>query len=55
MVRVQGVTKFSKKAGMRRDTIYRTFDGETNPPLDRVIKVLMALDIQLIAKPSTRF
>jgi probable addiction module antidote protein len=53
MVRAQGVTRFSQKAGMRRDNLYRTFNGETNPALDRVIDVLLALDIQLKANPKT--
>jgi probable addiction module antidote protein len=52
MVRAQGVTKFSKKAGMRRDALYRTFDGETNPPLDRVINVLLALGVELKVIPK---
>jgi DNA-binding phage protein len=38
---------------MRRDSLYRTFSGETSPALDRVMTVLLALDIQLIAKPAT--
>ena len=53
MVRAQGVAKFAQKAGMRRDSLYRTFSGETSPALDRVMTVLLALDIQLIAKPAT--
>jgi probable addiction module antidote protein len=56
MVRAQGVTRFSQKAGMRRDSLYRSFGGELIPPFDRVINVLLALDIRLIAKsaPSER-
>ena len=53
MVRAQGVTSLSQKAGVRRDTLYRTFRGETSPALDRVMTVLLALDIQLTAKPTT--
>ena len=52
MVRAQGVAKFAQKAGMRRDSLYRTFNGETSPALDRVMTVLLALDMQLMAKPS---
>src|SRR5260370_34770225 len=51
MVRAQGVTRFSQKAGMRRDNLYRSFKGELSPPFDRVINVLIALDIELIARP----
>jgi probable addiction module antidote protein len=52
MLRAQGVARFAKKAGMRRDTLYRTFNGKTSPPLDRVMDVLFALNIKLSAKPD---
>jgi probable addiction module antidote protein len=52
MVRAQGVTRFSRRAHMRRDNLYRSFKGEVSPAFDKVIKVLIALDIQLVAKPS---
>ena len=51
MVRAQGVTRFSQKAGLRRDNLYR-FNGESSPAFDRVIGVLQGLDMQLIVKPS---
>jgi probable addiction module antidote protein len=54
MVRAQGVTRFSQRAGMRRDNLYRTFKGERRPVFDTVLNVLRALDIQLIAKPGRR-
>jgi probable addiction module antidote protein len=53
MVRAQGVARFSQKAGVRREGLYRTFSGQTSPALDRVMTVLIALDIQLTAKPTT--
>ena len=52
MVRAQGMTRFSRKAAMRRDELYRMFTGEVSPPFDAVVKLLIALDIQLIAKPA---
>jgi probable addiction module antidote protein len=52
MVRAQGVTRFSRKVGMRRDILYRMFSGEVSPAFDTVIKLLIALDIDLTAKPS---
>src|SRR5664279_3288506 len=52
MVRAQGVAKFAQKAGMRRDNLYRTFNGELTPPFATVLKVLIALDMQLSVKPS---
>ena len=52
MVRAQGVTRFSQKAGTRRDNLYRTFNGELKPPFATVLKVLIALDMQFSVKPS---
>ena len=52
MVRAQGVTRFSQRAGMRRDNLYRTFKGEVRPAFDTVVNVLLALDVQLIVKPG---
>ena len=53
VVRAQGVTRFSQKAGMRRENLYRSFKGELKPSFDTVLKVLIALDIQLTMKPAT--
>ena len=52
MVRAQGATRFSQKAGLRREGLYRSFKGNMNPGFETVIKVLLALEIQLVAKPS---
>jgi probable addiction module antidote protein len=52
MVRAQGMSRFSRKVGLRREGLYRSFKGQMGPGFDTVIKVLLALDIQLVAKPS---
>jgi probable addiction module antidote protein len=52
MVRAQGITRLSRKAGMRRESIHKMFTGEVSPAFDAVMKLLIALDIQLIAKPA---
>jgi probable addiction module antidote protein len=52
MVRAHGVTRVSRRAHMRRDNLYRAFKGELMPAFDKIVKVLIALDIQLVAKPS---
>jgi probable addiction module antidote protein len=51
MVRAQGMTRFSQKAGLRRDGLYRTFRGEISPAFATVIELLIALGVQLEAKP----
>ena len=52
MVHAQGVARFAQKAGMRRDTLYRSFKGELSPAFEKVINVLVALHLQLVAKPA---
>jgi DNA-binding phage protein len=45
------MTRFSRKAAVPRDSLYRMFAGEVSPAFETVMKLLMALDIQMIAKP----
>jgi probable addiction module antidote protein len=52
MVRSQGMTRFSRKARMPRDSLYRMFTSEVSPAFDTVLKLLMALDIELVVKPA---
>ena len=52
MVRAQGVTRFSRKAGMRRDILTKMFTSEESPAFDTVMKLLITLEIRLIAKPA---
>jgi probable addiction module antidote protein len=53
MVRAQGVARFSQKVGLRRDGLYRSFSGETSPAFATVLSVMLALDVQIVVKPST--
>jgi probable addiction module antidote protein len=52
MVRAQGVSRFSQKVGLRREGLYRSFSGDSGPGFDTVMKVLSALQIQIVAKPA---
>ena len=52
MARAQGMSRFSQKVGLSREGLYRSFRGQMGPGFDTVIKVLLALDIRLVAKPS---
>jgi probable addiction module antidote protein len=54
MVRAQGVSRISQKVGLSREGLYRSFGGQMGPGFDTVIKVLLALEIRLVAKPSGR-
>jgi probable addiction module antidote protein len=50
--RDQGMMRISKEAGVSRENLYRTLRDGRNPELSTVIKVLNALGIQLVAKPT---
>jgi probable addiction module antidote protein len=54
MVRAQGVTRFSRKAGIRRDRLTRSFSAEESPAFDTVLKLLFGLDMALIVKAEAR-
>jgi probable addiction module antidote protein len=51
MARAQRMSSFSQKIGLLREGLYRSFKGENGPGFDTVIKVLLALNIRLTAKP----
>ena len=52
MLRAQGVSRISREVGLSREGLYRSFAGQMSPGFDTVIKVLLALDVRLVAKPS---
>jgi probable addiction module antidote protein len=54
MIRAQGVTRVSQRVGLRRDSLYRSFRGHMGPRFETVMKAITALNIQLVAKPSSR-
>jgi probable addiction module antidote protein len=50
-MRAQNVKALAENGGLRRDRLYRTFDGAVDPPLSRVIRLLAAMNVQLVAIP----
>jgi probable addiction module antidote protein len=47
----QNVMAVAREAGMRRDKLYRTFGGRVDPTLGRVLALLGALNVGLVAVP----
>jgi probable addiction module antidote protein len=47
----QNVMAVAREAGMRRDKLYRTFGGKVDPTLGRVLALLGALNVALVAVP----
>lgn len=42
----------AKEAGVSRENLYRSLNGETKPEFDTIMRVLTALGVQLEAKPK---
>jgi probable addiction module antidote protein len=43
----QGMTEVAKAAGLSRESLYRTFNGKTQPRWDTIQRLLRVLGVQL--------
>jgi probable addiction module antidote protein len=50
VMRAQNVQALAREAGLRRDKLYKTFGGDTEPYLYRVMALLNALGVRLTVK-----
>jgi probable addiction module antidote protein len=46
------MTEIARQAGVSRENLYRSLNGETKPEFDTIVRVLSALGVQLAAKPK---
>ena len=51
VMRAQNVLALSKDTGLGRVTLYKSFGGNANPQLGRVLKLLDGLSVRLSVKP----
>lgn len=51
IARAKGMTQVAKDAGLSRESLYRSLDGEHIPSFDTILKVTKALGINLHAAP----
>jgi probable addiction module antidote protein len=51
ILQAQNVKALAEYAGMRRDSLYRTFDGRTDPQLSRILKLFKGLGVHVVVKP----
>jgi probable addiction module antidote protein len=51
IARAKGMTQVAKDAGLSRESLYRSLDGEHVPSFDTILKVTKALGINLHAAP----
>jgi probable addiction module antidote protein len=49
-MRAQNVLALAESAGLRRDRLYKTFGGDVNPQLGRVMELFAGLDVRLAVK-----
>jgi probable addiction module antidote protein len=54
LIRAQGMTKVSRNTGLNRSTLYISFGGDMMPNIDRVIRTLAALQLEIVVKPISR-
>jgi probable addiction module antidote protein len=50
VARVEGMSKIATDTGLSRESLYRALGEGGNPEFGTVMKVLNALDVQLVAK-----
>ena len=50
VMRAQNVVQLAAGAGLRRDRLYKTFGGEVNPQLGRVMELFAGMDVELMVK-----
>ncbi len=47
LVKLHGVTSVAEKSGLNRESMYKTFNGKTQPKWDTVVRVLKTLHVNL--------
>ncbi len=52
VARSHGMSAVAEKTGLSRENLYRALNGETKPEFGTVLKVLHALEIDLVAQPQ---
>jgi probable addiction module antidote protein len=54
VARARGMSEVARKAGVSRESLYRTLSADGNPEFATVLKVMRALGLQLSATPLRR-
>jgi probable addiction module antidote protein len=51
VLRAQNVLAISEETGLRRENLYRMFDGHRDPTLGNTLKILASFGVQLVIQP----
>ena len=54
LIRAQGMTKVSRETRLNRAALYTSFGGGMMPNIDRVIRTLAALRLEIVVRPIGR-
>lgn len=49
LVRKRGMTEVAKITGLSRESLYKTFNGQTQPKWDTIHRIMTGLDINLVS------
>jgi len=47
LVKLHGVTNVAEQSGLNRESMYKTFNGKTQPKWDTIVRVLKTLHVNL--------
>ncbi|MFN2358143.1 MAG: addiction module antidote protein [Desulfotignum sp.] len=53
IARAKGMSKVAHKAGLSRESLYKSLSGDRNPGFDTILKVMGALGLKLHAEASS--
>jgi probable addiction module antidote protein len=47
LVKLHGVTSVAEQSGLNRESMYKTFNGKTQPKWDTIVRVMKALHVNM--------
>jgi probable addiction module antidote protein len=47
LVKLHGVTRVAEQSGLNRESMYKTFNGKTQPKWDTIVRVMKALHVNM--------
>lgn len=53
IARAHGMTNTARRSGLTREALYKALRPGASPRFDTILKVLQAMDVELVARPKT--
>ena len=54
IARAKGMSQVARKAGLSRESLYKTLSGDRTPGFDTILKVISALGLKLHAEAASK-